>query len=58
MTGHTISFMQVTVTWEIQTSEQLFDDTGIPGGLGPDVLKDSPSIPFFDESADRVRRPV
>ncbi len=53
MTGHTISFMQVNVSWEIQTSDQAFDDTGV--GLATDVLKNGAGIPLVDESADRVR---
>ena len=53
MSGHTISFTQVTISWEVQTSEQAFDDTGV--GLAPDVLKNGADIPLVDESADRVR---
>ena len=45
--------MQVNVSWEIQTSDQAFDDTGV--GLATDVLKTGAGTPIIDEAAERVR---
>ena len=53
MSGHTITFDQLRVMWEIESSDQVFDDTGL--GLAANVVKNGSGILLVEECADRVR---